>query len=167
MSSPQQINKAKLIIAIIYPEKNKPTELMIELKGLYGEFTASKVINFNYTKFYEKEFGKNLKKIYLAFEKDFDLELLSNIKLQCYLIENKYSEDEKRQYNIDPGYITKNSFVLASFKERAHRLYLSDKVYADLQLVYENKKWKSFTWTFPDVKEQIIQEFLEKIRISL
>ena len=167
MSSPQPMKKSKLIITIIYPEKNKPTHLMIELKGLYGDFTASKEINFNYTKFYEKEFGKNLKKIYLAFDKDFDLEQLPKIKLQSYLIENKYSEDDKRSYNIDPGYITKNSFVLASFKERAHRLNLTDKVYADLQLVYENKKWKSFNWTFPDVKEQIIQVFLEKIRRSL
>ena len=167
MSHPQPIKKAKLIIAIIYPENNKPTHLMIELKGLYGDFTASEQINFSFTKFYEKEFGKNLKKIYLAFENEFDIEKLPKIKLQCYLIENKYSEYEKRQYNIDPGYITKNSFVLASFKERAHRILLQDKVYADLQLVYENKKWKSFNWTFPDVKEKIIQKFLEKIRRSL
>ncbi len=167
MSHPSTIKNAKLIIAIIYPEKNKPTELMIELKGLYGDFKVSEQLDFNYTKFYEKEFGKNLKKIYLAFENDFDIEQLPKIKLQCYDIENKYSIDDKRSYNIDPGYITKNSFVLASFKERAHRLYLSDKVYADLQLVYENKKWKSFNWTFPDVKEQIIQVFLEKIRRSL
>ena len=145
MSHPAAIKKAKLIIAIIYPEDNKPTKLMIELKGLYGNFTASEVIDFNFTKFYEKEFGKNLKKIYLAFDKDFDLEQLPKIKLQCYLIENKYSEDKNRQYNIDPGYITKNSFILASFKERAHRILLQDKVYADLQLVYENKKWNQWS----------------------
>ena len=167
MSSPQSIKKAKLIIAIIYPENNKPTELMMELKGLYGEFTPSEVIDFNYTKFYEKEFGKNLKKIYLAFEKEFDIEKLPKIKLQCYDFEKRYLKNDKRFYNIDPGYITKNSFVLASFKERAHRIYLKDNVYADLQLVYENKHWKSFNWTFPDVKEKIIQEFLKQIRKSL
>ena len=56
MSSPQPMKKSKLIITIIYPEKNKPTHLMIELKGLYGDFTASKARFFSVLIFFKISF---------------------------------------------------------------------------------------------------------------
>ena len=112
------------------------------------------------------ESSRNLKKVYLDFGV-YDISKLPKIKQECFKLEQKHTKSGKRLYNIDPGYITKNAVVLASFKPRAHRIYLGDKVYGDLQLVYENNAWKSFKWTFPDLLNKDILQFLTDIREQL
>lgn len=119
---------------------------------------------FDFTKFYEQEFGTHLVKEFLVFEKDIQ-ENLVDAKLFCMDLEQRFKKNSKRIFNIDPGYITKNKFVLASKKPRPHRILLRDKVYADLQLVFENNTWKSFAWTFPDVIS--LMDFWTHIRKEL
>lgn len=162
MSNPQESPKSMLIIGIMY---NSGPEIIIQrIETIFGEkIMESPELEFSYTEFYRKEFGEGLKKRYLCF-RAFDPGYLAEAKLKCYALENEYCKNNKRQYNIDPGYVTENSVVLASFKKRAHRVYLSHGVYADLQLVFENNMWNEFRWTFPDMKEENIRQFLKKIK---
>ena len=153
MSVPKKPETANLVISFMYKDYDIYEKALKILKKEFGEIKkSSQVFDFDFTNFYEKEFGKDLKKAYFIFGK-IEKEHLPDIKHLCFELEMKFSVGGNRFVNIDPGYLTKNSFVLASFKERAHRIYLSKGVYADLQLVKENKEWKSFKWTFPDLVE--------------
>jgi hypothetical protein len=163
MSCPKEKPESKLIIALMY--SNFPKDLVSALEKNFGKIEEkSDEINFDFTKYYEKEFGKDLRKSYFCFQGDFDVEKLPDAKLFCTELENIYSKDGRRLINIDPGYVTKNSFILASFKERAHRIFLKKGVYADLELVYENNEWHSFQWTFADVKDPRVKDFLNKVK---
>ncbi|NTV22910.1 MAG: DUF4416 family protein [Nanoarchaeota archaeon] len=146
MSNPTGPPKAILIVGLMYSKQ--PNEIENSLKSEYGEFAESEEVAFDFTKFYEQEFGTALKKKYLAFKTPFDIEKLPDAKLFCYSLEYCCG---KREINIDPGYLTSNSVVLASFKPRPHRIYLKEGVYADLQLTYENKDYRKYPWTFPDL----------------
>ncbi|MBT6772491.1 DUF4416 family protein, partial [archaeon] len=151
MSVPKQPKNANLIISLMYRDEKVYNEVLEILIKEFGEIKKqTEVFDFNFTKFYEEEFGKELKKIYLIFDQIQMVDIVK-IKHYCFQIEMKYSQIGQRFINIDCGYVTKNSFVLASFKERAHRIFVGDGVYVDLQLVKENKEWKSFKWTFPDI----------------
>ena len=169
MSTPQSPPKAGLLVAIMFTKSN--ISLLKELKStLQSKFGPVSIegpeIDFTFTRFYEKEFGSQLKKRYL-FYRGFDISNLPPAKVFCQQLENEYSLDGKRQFNIDPGYITKNCVVFASYKARSHRIYIGEKVYADLQLVYENGRWKSFSWTFPDIMDGQVIAFLTDIKHQL
>ncbi len=165
MSSPHQKEKAVLLISLMYSQKEILPAIIAALEKSFGGIRhRSEEIKFDFTSFYENEFGRNLRKVYLLFERSFDIENLSDAKLLCHGLEKKYSINEKRTMNIDPGYMTKNSVVLASFKPRPHRIYLREGAYADLQLVFENKGWKGFPWTFSDIKSREVSLFLTQGR---
>jgi len=152
----------RLIIGLMYKKNQNIQDIISILHKHFGKLLAeSDEFDFNFTNFYKKEFGTNLKKRYLVFS-EIKLDDLPNIKEYCVELEKDYSRHSKRIFNIDPGYLTKDKLVFASAKPRPHRICLKNQIYADLQLVYENKQWKTFTWTFPDTKKII--SFLEKIR---
>ena len=146
--------KAKLFVGIMYSNiehYNKAIELLgkdfgeIELQG--EEF------DFNFTKHYEKEMGKNLRKRFILFKKLIDRKDLTDIKLQTMKLEEKFRKNNKRQVNIDPGYITLNNVVVASTKELPHRIYLNKGIFADLLLLLKKKDVIPFKHTFTDYKQ--------------
>lgn len=151
MGVPKKPKTANLIISLMYKDTEIYEKTLEILKKEFGPILKkTKIFDFSFTEFYETEFGKDLKKIYMMFG-DIEKEHLPDIKHLCFELEMKFSVNGARYINIDSGYMTENSLVLASFKQRAHRIYLRNGVYADLQLVKENKQWKGFRWTFPDI----------------
>ncbi|MFH2020433.1 MAG: DUF4416 family protein [archaeon] len=166
MSEPQYVKPVRLIISMMYDLGNRGTalELLSVLEDRYGTCeAASPEYDFDFTNFYQHEFGRSLKKTYFCFCM-IKPDALPIIKRYCFELEQRYSSGKKRLVNIDVGYLSETSLVLATFKPRPHRIYLRAGVYADLELVYEKKEWKSFSWTFPDLKTDIIKEFLNKIK---
>lgn len=89
---------------------------------------------------------------------------LASIKLLTNDIENAYSIDGKRQFNLDPGLLTLENFVLATGKNRAHRVYLSDGIFADLTLVFRKGSYRPLDWTYPDYADKELIEILNRIR---
>jgi hypothetical protein len=151
MSDPSLPESAKLLIGIMY----KDIELFDSAKEIlikkFGEIDRESVhFDFNYTDYYEKEMGLGLKKVFLVFEKPIDKEDLVKIKLYANNIEKRLSKKNNRLINIDPGYITKHQVIVASCKERPHRIYLSKGVYAHLMFFFTKNDVISFKWTFPD-----------------
>ena len=57
---------------------------------------------------------------------------------------------EARPLNLDPGYITEAKLVLASTKDRDHRLYLDRGIFAECTLHYRQGIWQLRPWTYPD-----------------
>ncbi|OGM01562.1 hypothetical protein A3K72_02090 [Candidatus Woesearchaeota archaeon RBG_13_36_6] len=155
--------KAKLFVGMMYSNiehYNKAIELLekdfgeIELEG--EEF------DFNFTKYYEKEMGKNLKKRFVLFKKPIDRVELPDIKLQTIKLEEKSRKNGKRQVNIDPGYITLNNVIVASTKELPHRIYLNKGIFADLLLLLKKKDVIPFKHTFTDYEQS--KDFFLKAR---
>ena len=155
---------SKLIIAVMYSDENIYDNCKEELISLFWEISKeSEPYDFDkFTRYYEKEMGKGLVKRFIIFEKETSKEELAEIKLKTTDIEKKYSKDGKRQINLDPGYLSENELVLASFKSGTnYKEKISDKVYAHKVLEFKDGEVTTFWHTFPDYKEH--KEFFLKI----
>jgi len=163
MSKPQ---KVKLIVGMI-STKNGPffkTERLLVKK--FGPIDLkSNAIAFSYTKYYEKEIGKNLKRKFLSFKKLIDPSKLGSIKNFTIQIEKKLSrKNGSRRINLDPGYITLSNLILATTKDFSHRIYLGKGIFAEVTLLFQNSAYRSLEWTYPDYKTKKYQNFLVKVR---
>lgn len=123
------------------------------------------------TKYYAAEMGQGLLKQFFVVDGLFAPERLAEIKLQSIGWEQELAHlgryTEVRPVNIDPGYLTLSKFVLASAKDRAHRIYLAQGIYAEQCLYFENKRWQGRPWTYPDYQREDVQAFLVAAREHL
>ncbi len=128
----------------------------------------SPLFDFNQTDFYEVEMGANLCKQLLAFATLMDPAELPDAKLLANVWEKEYADTAggtvPRPVNIDPGYLTEAKLVLASTKDRDHRIYLRDGIYAEITLDYHQRRWRTSRWTYPDYQQQSYFDFLTLCR---
>jgi len=149
-------NNGNLFFALMYKDNEILKKAINE--NDFGDIVAkSEEFDFNFTDYYEKEFGSNLKKTIIIFNKKIIKKDLVDIKKFTTTIEKKYSVNNKRQINIDPGYVDDKEVVLASFKKKDFKEDLGDGVYAHKVLEFENGKVKDFWHTFMDYKEEWIK----------
>ena len=168
MGSAKKPKAVKLIIGMLARNKKlfeKAEEFFIEEFGLidYG----SPVIPFKYTSYYKKEMGSSLKRKFISFKKLISPEKIAKIKLLTNSIEEKLSVKNKRQVNIDPGYISDAKLILATTKDYFHRIYLSQGIYAEVTLRWRKHSFEPFKWTYPDYKSKEYLGILNKIRNNL
>jgi hypothetical protein len=71
---------------------------------------------------------------------------------------------EPRPLNLDPGYITPAKLLLASTKDHAHRIYLAEGIYAEITLMFRQRRWQPTEWTYPDYRRDDYQEFFSQCR---
>ena len=156
------MDSGKLFFGIMFSDRNFYKKAIEDLIKKFGEIEKE---SFEYdfdkfTSYYEKEMGKNLIKKIIIFKKEIKEKDLINIKKFISGIERKYSIDNKRKINIDPGCIPKNKVILASFKKKDFKKDLGEGVYAHEVLRFENGKVKEFWHTFGDYRKEKIKEFL-------
>jgi hypothetical protein len=132
---------------------------------------ASPRFSFVETDYYEPTMGAGIEKCFWAFERLIDPVELVAIKRATNEWEAEYAKsaahDEPRPLNLDPGYITAAKLVLASTKDHAHRLYLSDGIFAEVTLFYKDRAWQHRDWTFPDYRRADYQQFFSECRDDL
>lgn len=114
--------------------------------------------------YYKREMGEHIRKFLVSFLQLREPEFLVELKLASLEEELRRSVRGKRRVNIDPGYITLNSVILASRKSAAHRIYLSKGVFADLHLIFHSGKFNPLPWTYPDYKRCDVLEFFRRMR---
>ena len=129
---------------------------------------SSNPFDFTETDYYTATMGAGLKKQFLAFERLIDSSALASIKCETNKWEVEYAalrrHAEQRPLNLDPGYLTPAKLVLASTKDHAHRIYLRDGIFAEVTLVYRQRKWQSLEWTYPDYRRDDYQRFFTQCR---
>lgn len=129
---------------------------------------ASEPFAFEETGYYERTMGPHLRKQFLAFADRIDPALLAQIKRQTNAWEEEYAalgrHEEPRPLNLDPGYLTLAKLVLASTKDHAHRIYLSDDIYAEVTLSFRDGAWQAWPWTFPDYRREDYHAFFLQCR---
>ena len=165
MSIPREPKSAKLVIGLFMKEKELFEPLVAELVSQFGALDlVSRWMSFDYTVYYEKEMGTPLFRRLLAFNTLIQQLDLAGIKLATNVIEEHYTVDGRRRVNIDPGYLLQERFVLASGKNFSHRIYVGQKIYADLTLIYQRGVYEALPWTYPDYADRPIIRFLEQVR---
>lgn len=129
---------------------------------------ASERFAFHETRFYERTMGSGILKMFLAFERLVDPASLPGIKLQTNAWEIEYRDarewPEERPLNLDPGYLTEAKLVLASTKDRDHRLYLDQGIYAEQTLYFQHHAWRVREWTYPDYHRADYHSFFTQCR---
>lgn len=105
---------------------------------------------FTWTDYYVAEMGPAIRRFYLAFGRLADPSSLAGLKTATNAIEESYSDGGKRRVNLDPGFLAPGRFVLATTKDRAHRIVLSGGIHAELTLIYQFGEYRPLPWTYPD-----------------
>jgi hypothetical protein len=165
MSIPQSPKPAKLVVGLFMKEKSLIVPVVTELVEKIGSIDmVSQWLPFNYTSYYEPEMGSPLFRRVLAFKFLVEQSSLPEIKIITNKIEKKYSKNDKRLVNIDPGYMLHERFVLATGKNYTHRIYIGMGIYADLTLIYQKGSFKKLSWTYPDYTEKNMLTYLEMVR---
>jgi hypothetical protein len=156
---------AKLVVSMFTGDALLFKDALEKLVPRFGGIDSiSEVMAFDYTDYYKDEFGGGLKRRVMSFEGLVGPDALAAIKTFTNSVEDDFRKDSSRRINIDPGILTLNNFVLASCKNFAHRIYLSDGVYADLTLLYSKDGFKDLPWTYPDYRDLRMKSMLVEIR---
>ena len=165
MSEPAPPRPAQLFFSIFSRSASLIEEAVKELELCLGprDF-ESPLLPFDKTTYYESEFGSDLVRRFVFFEKLIPQEKIVPIKHLAYKIEKNFSRQGKRQVNIDPGYILLERLVLVTFKNFSHRIYLGDYVYAEVTLLYTKGEFRPLPWTYPDYAASEVRRLFAEAR---
>lgn len=168
MAEPRSFIPVKLICGIIAQNERWITRAEERLGQIYGVADLeSPTFSFDFTDYYEKQMGKDLKRKFLSFGKLIDPARLSTIKLETNRLEDEIQKEIRsanRVANIDPGYLTTASLIMATAKNFAHRVPLRDGIYAHLEFLFGRDAVRPLEWTYPDFRNKGYQEFFLRVR---
>lgn len=131
----------------------------------------SSLFPFSESAYYHRTMGDSLKKQFAILSSWYDPAELSSHKLLMHDWEDHLQKEgtfaETRPLNIDPGYMSMTKLVLASTKNREHRLYLRDGIYAEVTLAFRDQHWQPMSWTYPDYQRADFRLFFQDCRSHL
>jgi hypothetical protein len=155
----------KLFTGIIYSKNARVDKCIKRLEKRLGNADyVSEKFTFHYTTYYENEMGTDLLRIIITFKPLIKRDELVKIKHFTNDLEQSFSSNERRQINIDPGYIAPEHLILATGKGYYHRPYLGKGVYADLTLLYMKKDFRPLRWTYPDYRTKKLRRLFKNLR---
>jgi len=168
MGKIQQPLPVKLIMGILTSIPDLFPETEKELAALFGDIDArSEIFPFDWTNYYSDEMGSPLYRRFLGFADLIDAPAVVDAKIAANELETSIAAkypDVARPVNLDPGYLEQSKIVLASTKNFFHRILISRGIYAEVTLCYQEKRWKSFPWTFPDYGSEKYHPFFTALR---
>ena len=155
MSRPKEPDPVKLFVSVIAADRGLLAETIGRLARHFGEPDyVSEVLPFDYTDYYAAEMGGALLRRFVSFERLIRPDELPAAKLFTNGLEEEFREGGARRVNIDPGYVARQHFILATGKGFSHRPYLGRGIYADLTLEYRKETYRPFEWTYPDYRAE-------------
>jgi len=182
--------RAKLIAALMSTDECRIDEALSLLEPIFGFVERkSSVFPFIYSDYYRAEMGEGLLKTFCSFKKLIEPGQIVEVKLaaiECEknLLNAPQSFQEKRDQtspgrqstepqgplgrivNIDPGYVNAAKLVLATTKDCSHRIYMSNGIYGDIELIYKCGSFSSLDWTYPDYRTSLAVDFFNEVRSS-
>jgi hypothetical protein len=165
MGKTRKHTPVKLIVGFIFQEETILRKAEAALRRNFGKIDfQSATLVFNHTDYYKKEFGNNLFRKFISFQKLINPEILAEIKIATNRIEEKLSKSGQRRINIDPGYLDLSKLVLATTKDYAHRIYLKKDIYAEVTLFFQGKRFQPWPWTYPDYRTNEYADIFHEIR---
>ena len=163
MAAVKEFEREKLILGVIYHDKEVFDEAMRRFCERFGEYDlVSEEFSFSeeYSTYYDGELGgEGMRRIY-SFEKLVDPSLQVEIKEFTNAIEAEFS----RRINLDPGLISHGRLMLATTKPTGFRIALKRGIYTEPTLFWARGAWHKFPWTYRDYQSERVQKFLVKVR---
>jgi hypothetical protein len=158
----------KLFVGVLTSSPEILPELEERLTVLFGLIdTRSELFSFDQTHYYDEEMGTPISRIFLGFEKLIDGSKIAGIKIKTNELEGAIASahpGRMRPVNLDPGYLEESKIILASTKNFFHRILLSEGIYGEVTLHFQNGAWRDFPWTFPDYKSGRYHPYLSSLR---
>jgi hypothetical protein len=159
---------AKLVMAMLATREEWFDRAEGTLQERFGPIDyRSGALPFDHTTYYEAEFGGRLLRRFAAFERLIDPGELAAVKACTNGLEQAWAEAGNRRINLDPGYMSLATFVLATTKDHGHRIYLGQGIYGEVTLTYRDRDWRPWPWTYPDYRSEAYLQILRGIRVLL
>ena len=142
-----------------------PEDLKEKLEALYGPIDIiTDPFPFSFTDYYVPEMGEGIERFFIAFHNPVRPDSLASIKTETNGIEREYSIDGQRKINLDPGLLSLENVILATTKNRSHRIAVGMDLYAEVTLIYQDHGWQPQPWTYADYRSERVQEILTSFR---
>lgn len=168
MGESKSFGREILVMGVLSADADIEEAVLAALKASFGavESVSAREV-FTWTDYYSAEMGERIFRYYLEFRNFVDPSSLAFIKTMTNAVETRFAADGKRRVNLDPGLLAPGRFVLATTKDRAHRIALSDGIFAELTLIYEKGQFHPLPWTYPDWASEPVREMLARERKRL
>lgn len=168
MGTSKAFGREILVVGVLASDEALEDAARGRMEALHGlvESAAPREI-FAWTPYYDAEMGTPIWRSYWVFKDFVDPESLAAVKLATNEIETSLAVDGRRKVNLDPGLLAPGRFVLATTKDRAHRIALSGGVYAELTLIFERGEFRALPWTYPDWASEPVRSMLASWRRRL
>lgn len=155
----------KVFCGLIYGDEGIIEKVQRKLEEKWGKIdSVAGPFPFDFTDYYNREMGENLKRRFVSFSRMVIPERLWEWKIFTNKVEEEFSQNKKRRVNIDPGYIDLSKVVLLSTKDFYHRIYLGYGIYAEVTMFYKKGKYEFFPWTYPDYMSENYLKFFRSLR---
>lgn len=142
-----------------------PDSIREKLVDSFGPISyISPSMPFTFTDYYNPEMGEGIERFFISFSRLISPDALADAKTITNAIELDEAVDGNRKINLDPGLISEASVILATTKNRAHRIAIGHNLYAEVTLIYQNHGFVSFPWTYADYRSDDVQTILIKMR---
>ena len=165
MAVAREYEKCALVMGILSSCEERRSELFNELEKHFGKILiVSKTMDFSFTDYYDKEMGGRPVRYLLLFENTVDPSSLADIKTATNTLEMQFLGSSGRQMNIDPGLLSLSSFILATCKDRSHRIPLKNGIYAETTLIYQDRDFQTLPWTYADYASDEVRAVLREFR---
>ena len=162
----------KLIVGILAADHKCVYTAADVLADKFGriDFTSD-IWPFDKTDYYKDQTGPRILRQFISIERLIDPGKLAKIKHKTNKLEQKLAKSLAlplpRPVNLDPGIIEPSKLVLATTKNYSHRIYIGNKMYAEVTLIYDKGRWCPLEHSYPDYRQQCYFDFFEKVRERL
>ncbi|HOW85433.1 MAG TPA: DUF4416 family protein [Candidatus Aminicenantes bacterium] len=170
MAKPKEFAPVKLICGVISGDGEGAlyAEVRRRLEAEWGRVDGeSPAFPFDLTDYYEAEMGPGLVRRFMSFADLVAPGSLPERKVQAIGIEEEMRRAAGaagRPVNIDPGYLTASALVMATAKDFAHRVPLTQGIYAHLEFLFTRTGVRTLDWTYPDLRRGPAQTFFRAVR---
>jgi len=144
-----------LVVALFSRHRSAIESVRQIVESQWGPIALqSRPFVFDQTSYYQQQMGYRLEKEFWVLQRQENPAGLADLKRTAIAWEGLIAQSgrfpETRPVNIDPGWLSPLKLVLASTKDRAHRIYLRDGIYAEVALQRVGSQWRGYPWTYPD-----------------
>lgn len=155
MGKPHFPSQALLFTGILYSNDDYYIRVLELLISQFGEIAMQTApIEWNFSDYYKQELGGNILRRFIFFKNLVEQGDIAGIKIITNGIEDRLSSGNRRNINLDPGYLTQAKIVLASTKDYSHRIYLKDGIYAEVTLIFKKDRFVPHINTYMDYREE-------------
>ena len=165
MAEAREFQRCALIIGVLSTLESQHDRLISVLEENFGPVDIhSPVLDFSFTDYYDSEMGGRPVRYILLFRNLIDPAALADIKTLTNELEKQFSLEGNRRINLDPGTLSLANLVLATCKDRSHRIPLRDGVYAETTLIYPNHDFQALPWSYADYSSDAVRAVLRSFR---